>query len=812
MSDAKPTTPDKSSPEAIAAPGVRTRIANQLNWSGGSRLRKIILGSLTAIGLAGLFAFWSYLGHVTVVDVPVVTLDVAWQALDQRKFEEARNVISEIQRNPSGLTDFGSYLYILGAVKSYQADKEWSDDRKRATHLIAARYLQKARELGVPEQREGELIYLLGQSLVYGNQPQEGIAILQESLQTLSDPPVQLRRLLTEAYLNLPNPKLAKALEQNRYLVSDESLSDSERDDALLTHSQILLQLGKLEEATTFINSLDNNKVYQAAKDTLLGRLALAQARTAKPNSAERTALVDSALKDFREALRQDTLHGRVRRQAMVFIGECYELKNDYPAAIAEYDNIGNSFGDTSESIVATLSKARLLQQTGRPDKALVAYRSVLESVGEPVTYVNPLLPFAQLRKMLLQAHSRFVEDRNFEQAMALVEHFASLFDPTTVTELRGITHVAWGEANLEEASKAQRRHSTESLQTEGRYHFRSAGRAFQTLAEMRFATVQFTDDLWAAAENYYRGHSYTQTALVLDEYLHHEARTRRALALLRYGQSQLAVGKMKEAVAALEECIEMHPRDASVYAARVACAQAFLALDQPEKAEALLVSNITGDTLRPESPEWRESLFLLGTHLHESGEYAESIKVLEEAVARYPTAPQALLARYTIARSFHSAAEQPAKKARLAKTENERQKNRKIRDHNLESALENYQDVQRRITLGGHADESLMTKALLRNCYMMQGSVLFQLRRYEDARKAYANISTLYQHEPFVLESFVHIANCWHRLNQPLNARQTIAQAKLVLERLPGTVNFKESTNFSRQQWELLLDEMAQW
>ena len=178
---------------------------------------------------------------------------------------------------------------------------------------------------------------------------------------------------------------------------------------------------------------------------------------------------------------------------------------------------------------------------------------------------------------ILLQAHSRFVEDRNFEQAMALVDHFTSLFDPTMVTELRGITHVAWGEANLDEASKAQRRRSTESLQTEGRYHFRSAGRAYQSLAEMRFATVQYTDDLWAAAENYYRGHSYTQTALVLEEYLHHEARTRRALALLRYGQSQLAAGKTKEAIAALEECIEMHPRDASIYAARVACAQAFL-------------------------------------------------------------------------------------------------------------------------------------------------------------------------------------------------------------------------------------------
>jgi len=224
------------------------------------------------------------------------------------------------------------------------------------------------------------------------------------------------------------------------------------------------------------------------------------------------------------------------------------------------------------------------------------------------------------------------------------------------------------------------------------------------------------------------------------------------------------------------------------------------------------LLTNLTGDTLTPDSIEWRDSLFLLGEHLYETGRYEEAIVKLEEAVTRYPDAPQALLARYTIARSYHSAAAEPATLAREAKTESERQKNRRLRDDNLKAALESYNIAQRRITLSGQAGDSALARTLLRNCYMMQGSVLFDLRRYEDARKAYANVSTLYQNDPFVLESFVHIANCWHRLNQPMNARQTIAQAKLVLQRLPEEADFKESTNFSREQWELLLDEMGKW
>jgi len=148
----------------------------------------------------------------------------------------------------------------------------------------------------------------------------------------------------------------------------------------------------------------------------------------------------------------------------------------------------------------------------------------------------------------------------------------------------------------------------------------------------------------------------------------------------------------------------------------------------------------------------------------------------------------------------------------RLAKTENERLKNRKARDEKLEAALENYRVVQKQISVHDYSDSNMLLKALSRNCYMMQGSVLFQLNRFFEARIAYGNVSTLFQDEPFVLESFVHIANCWRRLNQPIKARGTIAQAKLVLGRLPKDTNFKIATNFNREKWASLLNEMEKW
>jgi TolA-binding protein len=435
----------------------------------------------------------------------------------------------------------------------------------------------------------------------------------------------------------------------------------------------------------------------------------------------------------------------------------------------------------------------------------------VLETVDPPAIYSNHLISLSALQKRLISAHASFVEVSEFEEALTLLDQFPELFDQVQVIKMQAHTHEQWGLANIREASDQTQRGSS-ALAKKGRYHLRAAGRAYELLAQTRFATREFTNDLWLAAENYYLGQNYTNATRVLEDYLHYEAERRSAAALLRLGRSLLTIDKTDNAIQVLEQCIDMYPRDVSVYQARLECARAYLQKNRAEEAEKLLLINLTGGSLTPASPEWRDTLFALGQLLYDTGHHEQAIAKLEEGVIRYPDAPQALMARYTIARSFHSASEGPAQKVREAKTENERQKNRKLRDQNLEGALENYLLVQRMITLDGHGINTPLKRNLLRNCYMMQGSVLFQLRQYEDARKAYSNVSTLYQNEPFVLESFVHIANCWRRLNQPVKARGSIEQAKLLLQGFPRDTDFKLSTNFDRQYWSLLLKEMSKW
>ncbi len=816
---------DNSSPDSPADASQTTRegrLARLVHWGHASNTRKAIVAVLFIAVFGGMFAIWSYLAHLAVSHEEQYTLARALAALDNKEYEQAKNIVGEMQKRGADEADFGGALFVLGSVKAAQAEQEWSKDRQRAMHLIAARYLQKARELGVPKRLENISRYMVGRSLVLGNQPQAGIEVLEGLLRnTDQESATELHVLLAEAYQAIPEPNLSAALAHNQAALNDSTLDPESRNDASITQADILGRMGRLEEAGQYIKFVGSTDAQRALINSIASRIALEQAKRLPVGSAERVALAKRAIDLLQEAQLLDPLNSKLTRQAIYWIGKSSEIEGNQEAAIQRYDQLSKSYGDTPESLTAMLDKADLVRNAQKPEEALASYRKVLTSVGDPRTYVNRLLPISELRKRTKKAHDAFLESGQFQEAMALLDSFQPVFSLAETTEIRALAHRKWAESLDADAAHTLNRDGGD-VSRKAKYHHRAAGTAYELLSKLRFATREYTDDLWNSADNYFQGQSYTHAQRMFENYLQHEAQKRQALGLLRLGQSQLAQGEQKDAIATLQECIEMHPRDATVYQARIECAHAHLQLSQGGQAEQLLYENLVGGKLDPKAKEWLDSLFLLGEYLHNSERYTEAIQQLDEAVLRFEKLDQetlstkdlekAMFARYTIARSFHKAAEKPTKLAREAKTESERQKNRKERDKNLNLALDNYLQVQRMLTLQGHVDSNELSRTLLRNCYMMQGSVLFDLKLYEEARKAYANISTLYQNEPFVMESFVHIANCYRRLNKPVKAKGTIEQAKLVLNRFPPETDFEIATNFSRKSWELLLNEMSGW
>jgi tetratricopeptide (TPR) repeat protein len=257
-------------------------------------------------------------------------------------------------------------------------------------------------------------------------------------------------------------------------------------------------------------------------------------------------------------------------------------------------------------------------------------------------------------------------------------------------------------------------------------------------------------------------------------------------------------------------------------------------------KAKQLLTDNLYRFALTPKSTDWRDSLYSLGRlHYREGCEletksraagvdqldedlkkeglklleqsyaaFQEAIRTLTEAVERYPEALQALEARYWIAEAYRHAAIWPRKKLAVTNIETSRLAlNRQIQQE-LEAALNQYQALLTELS----EEQSMLRRsavelAMLRNCYFGKADALYDLGRYDEAIRAYSDATNRYQHDPESLEAYVQIANCYRRLKRPGEARGTIEQARVVLQRIRPDADFLRTTRLDRQAWNNLLD-----
>jgi TolA-binding protein len=787
-----------------------TRIRALIDWTTRSKLRKAVVGTLGLGALAIMFASWSLLAHVAVDSLSEVTIGSAFVALDEGRYDDARAVIAELQDQPLTPDLLTGALFVLGAGKAKEASEETTADRRRALFQVAARYLERAVQRDLPPLRLRQAEFLWGKSLVLGGEPGEGIRVLESLLDDPAQPRREIHELLVDAYLDSAEPQLVEALRHNQEVLAEGETPAVERDVALLRHADILIRLDRPEEARKIVDSLSGDDRLRADREYLAGRLDYAEALPLKHPSEPRTKLLVQAINSFAEAQRHDAARGQVTRQSMYWTGRCHVELREIDGAVAQFDRLDKVYGDQPEAVAADLELAELHRARGEFDRSMQRYREVAESVGDPAGYSNPLLPVSQLRSRLTEARRQLVEDRMFGEALQLVDSMSAVFQHEQEVQLRAETLIAWGESLLGDGGGSPSHQRIE--RREGRLRFREAGVQYESLAKISYATREYVEILWKASDCYFRGQSFSSAERILQQYLREESRKDNSMALLRLGQCRLARRSLDAAIETFEECAELYPQDANSYQARLECARAYQLKGAHDRAEQLLRHNLASEALTPQSQEWRDSLFALGQLLYDAQRFEEAIASLEEAVQRYPDVPSALLAKYTIARAYHGAAEAPAEKVRDAKTENERQKNRRLVHDNLEAALLSYENVQRSITLSGQASLDPLVRELLLNCYMMKGSVLYELRRFQDARQAFGNVVTLYENQPIVLESLVQVANCWRRLDQPSKARVTLQRAQLALSRMPPNADFLASTNFSRQQWAFLLDQMIKW
>ncbi len=787
---------------------------------------------------AGLIAAGGGIAVIWLVAQPRPTprelskMEAALLALDARDLDTAKAWAEAILSEPNcPRTQQAQAAFILGAAAVYEAEAA-SPRKRRVFYLAAAQHLEDARIIGFPEGREAEGNLLLAQALVGIGQWAQARPSLLSALELNPERKAELHRWLCQSYLSDATPDLTEALRHNQAWLATGALTEEEQLAALLQKAEILLRQGKLDESEAVLRGLVPREIDAAAVLLLQGRVLIARAMAQRgaadadrpsgaasghggdgrpdPNDAEkRKSLLQEAAKTLQAAAGRDLLSGETAAAAMYLTGECFRALGDDRAAAAQYARTSRLHPETDEAFAADFRRMLLLWRENNDSEAM----TILDRLGKAAAaegFRNRWVAPAEIADALIARFERFLASTDQAQAVELARRAAPLLGPGKAARLEAETLAAWGRRLAAEAENERRPDAAEQKRIEAREKLREAGRAYERLAQIEITAREYPDYLFAATEAYYLGHDYTGAVRMARLYLRNEVRRRHPQTLVMLGDSLLALGKAEAAGKALEECIEFYPRDPLVHRARLLAARACLEKDRPKQAEQYLNDNLNSNGLTPDSIEWRESLFALGMLAHRTGDAAQAIARLQEALARYPQAPEAVAARYALADVL-------ARRARAALTVAEQSADsgarlvlpKAVRD-DLQSALALYRrvqsDLQSRNEIGTLTPAD---RAMLRNAIFAIGGVLADLGDYEAAARTFAAAGIRYQHHPAALNAYAHLISLYRRLGRPLDAKQAIAQARQVLERISGDEGFVSATPFSRSQWIEVLDDL---
>jgi tetratricopeptide (TPR) repeat protein len=564
------------------------------------------------------------------------------------------------------------------------------------------------------------------------------------------------------------------------------------------------------------------------------------------------------------QTLSEQTLSERTLSAAADYLtGLCYLELGDREAAKKWFDDTVWLCYSDAAAFAARLNLAEMLLESEHYVEAFESFKDLVEQVPSPEAYDNPWVPLPELRERLKDALDRYLGKNEFASALELCHKGEKILAADVRIEKEADAHRGLGDSLLLEAETGPR-HDSRQKEIEARKHFREAGEAFSQLTTLRFAAPSFTDCLWKSGECYLLGQNFDAAIVMLRQFLEHAPLPKRPQGLVGLGEAQLSLGRHHEALQSLEECIVLHPKHPDTYDARLLASQAYQELaqrrpaaDAPDaaaqraaaiaKAKQLLRDNLSiDDELEPDSEPFRKTKFAYGMLLYREGInvetspaevvatedeqrkqglaklsaantlFQEAIVELGEAVMRYSKSPddatEATLAQFQLAQAYLHAAKLPEASLKWEQTARGRNAMKQDREALITNAADTLALLQNRLENAQGTDAlSNVEVAVLRNTRFMYPDTLYALGKYEEAREAYKAAIHHYKDGPESLDALVQIAICERRLDLPDDARTTLQQAKVMLNRLKDSnMTFEKTTRYSRAEWDSLITWLA--
>ncbi|WDI43053.1 tetratricopeptide repeat protein [Bremerella sp. P1] len=774
------------------------------------------------------------------------TLAGAIEAYETGEVTKARDVArSQVDNLHVEQPYQGAAPFLLGMILHDEAKGFLNPKDRETVYRVAVQHLETARDRGFPPEYEIRGEYLLGISQMESKQYEKAIHSLTKIYADYPLHQLDIENALADCYLAIKPTtpdNLQQALKWSRLYDAHPVLTPEQKSEAHIRLARIQFELGQLDETLETILEIPPTSpsyVDGVIVQGLVARRRYHDHLAAGENEQAQDSL-NTAIRMFRKAASNQLVAADSTRKASYLLAVMLRANEQLDEAMEQASRTRKIYYRTPESVAAGLEEAELLRAEDKDEEAVEIYRRALREAALNGEYENPWVNEVEFRQRVTRAIDAWKSEEKFAPAVEVAQALRPLFPADQAFQIEADVQHAWGDYLEHKADKVPFNQSLD-LRAKSRFRFRSAGKVYLDLAEHRFATAEYTNDLWNSASAYLRGQDFSKAVEILAEYQRYETREHQPRALVATARALIALDRAEDALSPINECLEFYPKDPSVYEARVLGGEAYMELGKLAEAKSVLTANLDDGRLEPSSREWQDSLFALGQVLHLEGEmyeaqarvkgaleapesipreafqfleqsnesYKGAIKYLHAAVRRYPDDPRSVSARYLIAECHRRSSTLPKKKFRLVNIETQRIKfDKEVKDH-LESAIEIYNDLEYELTtkLEMQADLHPVEAKILRNCYFAQGAAMFELARYKDAIEAYSTASNRYQTEAVSLEAFVQIAHCYRYMNLSTEARGTVEQAKIVLSRLADGIDYSETTHGSRDDWQNYLD-----
>lgn len=635
----------------------------------------------------------------------------------------------------------------------------------------AREFLEVAARHSVPPEDKTNLLYLQGKVGFHAGDAHAVVIARLEEAVPASDRRAEGYALLTQAYLRLPTPDLAKALEANRKLRDVAEATEGELVAARLQGGELLLRLGKPDEARKSLESIK-----EQAPPPILVKARILQARTYQEEKRYTDAVglyVDVLAKHKAHVSDAGAIHYN--------LGLCYrQLDQPKEAAKALQECVALSRGAEGQAAAILLAEVRMAESALEP--ACETLTTAVARINKPGEWQNPLLDVKRAIEVFEKGLTAFRQAGRQDLALKLLEAYPRLTPATRVVVLKAEVAGELARSHSEGATTPEARESAKQL-------YRAAAEACVKAAEVPGLPLsQQGEQLWASAQHYLAAGDEAQAGAKLEQVVKLNLEPARlGEAWYRLGENYRAAKKGLAAQQAYRKCMEFDTRYS--YLARYQIAMSSLEAGNLDDAEADLVYNLKMLRWEAEPEALSQSLFALGNLLYNRRDYRRVVRYLEDALGRFKDNPEVTKARFQLADSYRQIAslEQLSSIARDNMSEETKAHFEKQRRLWMQKAADEFAALER--FLETPEGKEHLSPELRAQVPTISARCWFDAGDYGKALAIFEKLVERHANTPEGLDALGGAVACHAALGQIEKLQQRLLQIKHLLPQMPEKV-----------------------